>query len=571
MGYSISSSFIEARQMKQWTQVDAVLHRAGYETHSGEDSDTYEAYAEYTYSFQGRQFTNDRVAISGGADNIGDYQQDLGRRLSSAMGRGESIVVYVNPKDASVSIIDPALRWGLLGFKSIFFFVFGGVGLGLMIFAFRAPKEKDPSAPQYAGQPWLANDSWQGDPIKSGSKKVMWFAWGFAALWNLISAPLPFVIYGEIVDKNNMLAIIGLLFPVVGLGLLWWAISRTLEWRRFGPAPLSLDPFPGSIGGHVGGSIDISFPYDSAIRFSITLTSLRSYMSGSGDSRSRKESAKWQDSQVAHATSGAKGTRLSFRFDVPTGLAESDADQSEDSYDLWRLNLQAELPGADIDRDYEIPVYARGEKSSRLSNFSINEAQAAQRGIDLDVIRKMVDLAHGVDGKSMRFPMFRNLASGISGFFFGGIFSAVGWFLFDQEDLLFMGGIFGLVGMVIFVSSLYFLLNSLEVIQSGSTIQTVRRILGVPVTRREMRKSDFIRFDKKSSLSTQSGTKHVMHYKLYARHSGGKDLMVGEGFKGASQADAAAEFIANEFGLRPKEEVPDESDGFGNENVLTAD
>jgi len=435
MGYSIGSNLIDAWQMQQWTPVDAVLHRAGYETHSGDDSDTYKAYAEYSYAYGGQTYLNDRVAISGGGDNIGDYQQDLGRRLGGVMGRGESVTVYVNPADPSDSIIDPTIRWGLLGFKAIFFLVFGGVGLGLMIATFRAPKEKDDSAPKFVDKPWLANDKWQGGPLRSGSKSSMWFAWGFAALWNLISAPLPFVVYEEVVEKDNMLASIGLLFPAIGMGLLWWAVSRTLEWRRFGAAPLTLDPFPGSIGGHVGGMIDVNVPFDSSIHFSLTLTNLHSYVTGSGDSRSRKESPKWQDSQVAHSTSGPGGTRLSFRFDVPDNLAESDADQHEESYDLWRLNLKAELPGADIDRDYEIPVYATAEQSSRLSNFSINEAQSEQRKIDLDVIRNMVDLEHGVSGKSMVYPMFRNLGSGISGLFFGGVFSAIGWFLFDQEGI----------------------------------------------------------------------------------------------------------------------------------------
>ena len=49
--------------------------------------------------------------------------------------------------------------------------------------------------------------------------------------------------------------------------------------------------------------------------------------------------AEWQDTQVAHTSSAPKGSRLSFRFNVPDDLAESDADQSEDAYYLWRLNL----------------------------------------------------------------------------------------------------------------------------------------------------------------------------------------------------------------------------------------
>ncbi len=73
MGYSIGANLTDAWQMEQWVQVRGTLLRAGYETHSGDDSYTYEAYADYTYVYGGQQYSNDRVAIAGGADNIGDY------------------------------------------------------------------------------------------------------------------------------------------------------------------------------------------------------------------------------------------------------------------------------------------------------------------------------------------------------------------------------------------------------------------------------------------------------------------------------------------------------------------
>ena len=254
MGYSMGADLTDAWQMRQWVAAQGTLLRGGYETHSGDDSNTYEANAAYTYDFGGQQYTSERVAIASGADNIGDYQQDMGRYLSGARSRGESIVIYVNPDKPSEAIIDRSVRWGLIGFKSIFLFTFGGVGLGLIILVFRAPQEKDPSAPAYRDRPWLANDRWQTALLKSNSKAAMWGGWAFAAFWNLVSAPLPFVVYTEVTEKNNMPALLGLLFPLVGIGLITWAVKRTLEWRRFGPAPVTLDPFPGSIGGHVGGT-----------------------------------------------------------------------------------------------------------------------------------------------------------------------------------------------------------------------------------------------------------------------------------------------------------------------------
>ena len=84
-----------------------------------------------------------------------------------------------------------------------------------------------------------------------------------------------------------------------------------------------LDPFPGSIGGHVGGTIELALPFDAAHDFEMTLTNIHSYVSGSGKNRSQKEKAEWQDIIVAHAEPSGKGTRVTFRFDVPLPLGSS--------------------------------------------------------------------------------------------------------------------------------------------------------------------------------------------------------------------------------------------------------
>ena len=170
---SVGGTFHDAWRMSGWEPVSAQLSAAGYETHSGDDSDTYEAYATYSYRYRGRPFTGDRVALAGGADNIGDYQVDTGNRLSAMHARGEPITVGVHPDAPAESIIDRGIRWDLVGFKSIFLFVFGGIGLGLLVFTWTRPAEKDASLVQYQEAPWLLNDAWQTPEIRSGSKAAM--------------------------------------------------------------------------------------------------------------------------------------------------------------------------------------------------------------------------------------------------------------------------------------------------------------------------------------------------------------------------------------------------------------
>jgi hypothetical protein len=343
------------------------------------------------------------------------------------------------------------------------------------------------------------------------------------------------------------------------------------RWSASGSLPGPSKARPGSIGGHVGGTIDVNLPYDSNTQFSLTLTSLHSYISGSGKNRSRKESPEWQDTQVAHVSSGVKGSRLSFRFDVPENLQESAADQSDESYYLWRLNVTADLPGVDIDRDYEIPVYATGESSKELSEFSIKEARTEQNKIDIKAVEKLVQLSYEAGGRVMRLPMGRNLLGGLSGLIFGTIFGGAGWWLIKYEGHPLMGGVFGLVGLLIVASAFYMVLNSLEVSQEGVDIRTVRRLLGIPVKRGQMRRADFVRFEKKASSKTQSGQQHTIYYTISAVDRNGQKLVVGEGFKGASQADAAAEFIAGQFGLTPRKEDSQDESAVGDYDLLTAD
>ena len=573
MLWSVSNTIYSAWEMQHWAQVEARLITAGYETHSGDDSDTHQAYARYSYSYDGGLYTGDRVTIAGGADNIGDYQTDMGRALSARFAQGQSVTIWVNPEDPLQSIIDPSIRWGLIGFKSIFLFVFGGVGLGLLVFLWRAPKDKDATLPQYKEAPWLLNHDWQTPTIRSSSKAAMWGAWAFAAIWNLISSVTPFMAYQEVTEKQNYLALIALLFPLVGIGLLTWAVRRTLEWRRFGPAPVTLDPFPGSIGGHVGGTIDLNLPYDSAARFQLTLTSLHSYISGSGKDRSRRETAEWQDEVVAHAGPGGKGTRLTFRFDVPTGLEETDALQEGDAYYLWRMNLSASLPGADLDRDYDIPVYATAKSSRHLASLAVERGRDAQNEVSDARVRDIIQVRQGVMGRSMFYPMGRHLLSNLFGMIFGAAFAGAGYFLIVQEGATIFGSIFGGVGALVALTAFYMMSNSLEVSQDGTSIRTVRRWLGFPISRKSMLRGNFVRFEKKKSMKTQSGGKHTIYYAIHLIDNGGNTMVVGDGFKGESEAKAAIRLIAQELSLRleaPEKDARPDTSLYG-DDVLTAD
>ena len=67
-----------------------------------------------------------------------------------------------------------------------------------------------------------------------------------------------------------------------------------------------------------------------------------------------------------------------------------------------------------------------------------------------------------------------------------------------------------------------------------------------------MHRDAFARFGKTSSLKTQTGNKHVIYYSVNAIDRDGKKLVVGEGFKGESEANAAIRLMSSEFGLQDR-------------------
>jgi hypothetical protein len=53
------------------------------------------------------------------------------------------------------------------------------------------------------------------------------FLWIFAFFWNAMSWPIAFLAVPDIVEKGEWVGLLVLLFPLVGLGLLWAAVSAT--------------------------------------------------------------------------------------------------------------------------------------------------------------------------------------------------------------------------------------------------------------------------------------------------------------------------------------------------------
>jgi len=508
--FTVLPDIYDGWRMQSWQSTQAKLLATDLNRNASGNTNTFNASARYEYTLGGKRYTSTRVAVADMADNIGDFQKTLARRLRTAFRNRQSITIWYDPQSPANSIINRDIRWGLIAFNMIFVIAFGGFGFALVYFSFKSKKETTRSQAELM-QPWLTRPEWENGDIKSGAKTGMVAAWGVSVFWNAISFPAAIAAMPEIIAKMEYKALAVLVFPLIGLGLLYWAIKKTLQWRRFGFTPLTMDPYPGSIAGQVGGHIRINCAYQPQQIFNVTLACVYSYMSGSGKSRSRKENVKWLDEGYARVNPGASAINLSFCFDVPDNLPASE-DKTRESYYLWRLTLESEMAGVDLNRNFEIPVYKTGQQSAHIS-FKSPEILPA--GVKKITAESLLPLQQTGSRKMLYYPMLRNPWNSIAGVLFGGIFAAVGVFLWQQAKteggmLYFMASLFSLIGFAVVLSGIYSAFNALQIEFDGISLHYRRRFLIFTLVDKMIPYTDITRIaSRKSSVSNMSGKHRI--------------------------------------------------------------
>lgn len=374
MAGQISHSLWRSNQARHWEQVPARI----LSTDLVNGDDTSQVVARYEYEFGGRTFTGHQVGLSDKADNIGEWHAQTHARLRESLASGEPVTAYVDPHHPDRALLDPNIRWGMIGFYSLFVIVFGGAGFGLMIFAVRGRNKMARLEQQrlaHPDQPWLQREDWAGKVIKSTAHSTLVLSVVFALFWNAVSLPIVFAVPREL-ERGNQLVLLALLFPVVGLGLLVWAVRSVIRWRRFGRATLTLATLPGVIGGPLRGTVGVGAKLRPANGFRLTLNCVRRHTTGTGKNRRTSEIILWQDEQTITAAGlgrDAQGTALPVSFAIPYDADPTD-DRDPDNRIVWRVVVAADIPGVDYLSTFEVPVFRTPDSAADFAGTASQTA-----------------------------------------------------------------------------------------------------------------------------------------------------------------------------------------------------
>jgi hypothetical protein len=293
-------------------------------------------------------------------------------------------------------------------------FITVGVGIGAVsISGFRKYKRQLACQTADLASPWLWREDWAQGRANSSTPSTMLQAWIFAVVWNLISAPILYFVPKTIAQKP--MAAIGLLFPIVGIGLLIRAIRETFRRFEFGVTWFEMASCPVVIGREFRGNIHARFPHGADHGIRLKLSCVNRVVTGSGKTQTVNERILWREEKNVSSGElcpGPLGSLIPVSFRVPWNALQSDSTNSRSSI-LWLLEADADVPGVDYKDIFELPVFRTKEtpSSPEADTRTDNPVSAAP-------IRHSVLVTPTAEGTQFFFPPARNtgFAMGITAF-----------------------------------------------------------------------------------------------------------------------------------------------------------
>ncbi len=350
---------------------------------------------------------------------------------------------------------------------------------------------------------------------------------------------------------------------MIGLFLLGKAVVLTKEYLKFGVIEYVMDPYPGAVGGQIGGWMDLSRNFDFNADYQVELTCIFSYMSGTGDDRTRREIIKWSQKGTAQKAYNYNRMRISFVFDIPNDLPESDIDQTEDYY-FWRLGLKAQMSGTDLNRIYNIPVIKTGRKSTikavnitkQMKQAKIKAARQTRLNLDqgkfnLTELAKTVKITDTPLKLELYFPMLGNKILTLFCFIFGTCFSAVSYGLIRSIDHFgFVDIVMGIIAFPFACSAVFCMIatfnlifHNLKVTFTRHQIHIRHRLFFIPVWYCFVDYKDVKTLKVKRSGSTGQGTGKTEHFKIIAQTRQNKKLTLARNINGKETAASVKDWL----------------------------
>lgn len=392
---------------------------------------------------------------------------------------------------------------------------------------------------------------------------------GLAAVWNGFAFPLAVHLWpqveraagrmlGQGLDRFDPIVLV-MLFPLAGLIQIPGVVRAWRRWRVARMVRLSLDPYPGSIGGQVGGSITLPVHFQAGMRATVWLNciAVSRRPSGRESGRSRWEKVQWRTEAATRVSPAAQGARLDFVADVADGLPASDVANDGD-HTYWALRIRV----GDIDQTFDIPVFATGDRQRSAIRIPGNiRREASVHTLPPEVVL----IEHTTAGEMLTFPAGRERRPGIAftivGLVFAGVAVFMGATLFaeinSQRPSYFAMMVVGMIAsgftgfaLLLVLGGVFTLTNRLCTLIGSDAVITTRRAFGRDFVRL-IPFADIHHLEKKVNGQAGQGATADIYYAIQAVMKDGRKFNLSDGIPGHGSAGILETFLAERIPLAP--------------------
>lgn len=214
--------------------------------------------------------------------------------------------------------------------------------------------------------------------------------------------PMPYLIAGTL--------------AAIFLGIVIKLIVDSVSLLKFGVTTLRMDPNPGSIGGQLGGALQLGYALQPGDTVKVTAVCWRHYVRRSGGKSQSSQERYWSDEVAPEVSQQFGQLVLRFTFDVPDTLPPS-GKRNDDRF-RWQVLLRIDRKGRDIVRSFTVPVEA-GEPRSAARPMRMDQVTQESRDFPgVEIVDSPGSLAiRGLPGRNRGMNLFISSF----GFVFGGI------------------------------------------------------------------------------------------------------------------------------------------------------
>jgi len=246
-------------------------------------------------------------------------------------------------------------RWEQAALAASIALVCGGAGFGAIWwvrFHARAVNPSERLREANPDAPWMWREDWAAGEVRTSARRNANRLMIIAIAWSVATFPILFIAPHRALRGADYFALPSLIFPLVGVVMLMWAMRMRRRLQEFGESRFMMASVPGQIGGALAGSIHVDKPLPPGHQVALELECINRTTRGHWHSLTVWDRILWRAEQTSITDSTGS---IPIAFMIAPDCRPTD-DSNPQSRIVWRLSARAGQYRA----EFEVPVFRIG-------------------------------------------------------------------------------------------------------------------------------------------------------------------------------------------------------------------